>query len=151
MKRIFALLLAVAMCASMFVFASCGKKEPIGVQVGTTGQYFVDGDEDWGFDGIDGYESKGYQNGGLVVNDLKNGVVKYVIIDEQPAKQLVKSIAGVKVIDIALTEEEYAFGVDKNQPELLASINTILAGLKTEVAGTCIRTTFPFSVIIILS
>ena len=137
MKRIIALLLAVVMCASMVVLASCGKKEPIGVQVGTTGQYFVDGDEDWGFDGIKGYESKGYQNGGLAVNDLKNGVVDYVIIDEQPAKQLAKTIDGVKVINIALTEEEYAFGVDKNQPELLASINTILAGLKTEVAGAC--------------
>ena len=137
MKRIFALLLAVVMCVSMFTLASCGKKEPIGVQVGTTGQYFVDGDEDWGFDGIKGYESKGYQNGGLAVNDLKAGVVDYVIIDEQPAKQLAKSIEGIKVIDIALTEEEYAFGVDKNQPELLEKINNILLGFKTEAGGTC--------------
>ena len=130
MKRIIALLLAVVMCASIVVFASCGKKEPIGVQIGTTGQYFVDGDKDWGFDGIKGYESKGYQNGGLAVNDLKNGVVDYVIIDEQPAKQLAKSIEGVKVIDIALTVEEYAFGVDKNQPELLTKINGLIAEMK---------------------
>ena len=35
--------------------------------------------------------------------------------------------AATKVIDINLTEEEYAFGVDKAQADLLASINNILA------------------------
>lgn len=133
MKKITALILAIAMVATLaLTFASC-EKDPIniGVQSGTTGQYFVDGDADWGFDGIEGYASKGYQNGGLAVADMKNGNVKYVIIDEQPAKQLVKQISGVKVIDVPLTEEEYAFGVDKNQPELLAAINAILADMKT--------------------
>ena len=31
-----------------------------------------------------------------------------------------------KVIDIDLTSEEYAFGVDKNQPELLDQVNGLL-------------------------
>ena len=133
MKKIFALALALILaCSGIVMLASCSKTAPtIGVQTGTTGQYFVDGDADWGFDGIEGYESKGYSNGGLAVNDMKNGQVKYVIIDEQPAKQLEKKIDGVKVIDVALTEEEYAFGVDKAQPELLASVNSILAEMKT--------------------
>ena len=133
MKKIIALVLAVMMLAALtMAVASCGAKENfIGVQSGTTGQYFVDGDEDWGFEGIEGYNSKGYSNGGLAVTDMKNGNVKYVIIDEQPAKQLVKTISGIKVIDIPLTEEEYAFGVDKNQPELLAAVNEILAEMKT--------------------
>lgn len=133
MKKIISMVLAIMMLASIaLVSASCGEKVPyIGVQSGTTGQYFVDGDADWGFDGIEGYTAKPHSNGGLAVSDMKNGNVKYVIIDEQPAKQLVKSISGVKVIDVALTEEEYAFGVDKNQPELLASVNAILAQMKT--------------------
>ena len=134
MKKIVSIIMAVAMlCVGAFALASCSNKTlTIGVQTGTTGQYFVDGDADWGFDGIEGYESKGYSNGGLAVNDMKNGAVNYVIIDEQPAKQLVKKIAGVKVIDVALTEEEYAFGVDKAQPELLEKINTILADMKKD-------------------
>ncbi len=33
----------------------------------------------------------------------------------------------VKVIDIPLTEEEYAFGVDKAQPELLEQANAFIA------------------------
>ncbi len=38
----------------------------------------------------------------------------------------------VKVINIKLTEEEYAFGVDKAQPELLQKINDILAEIKAD-------------------
>ena len=133
MKKIVSLILAIAMIASLaLVITSCGeKKNYIGVQTGTTGQYFVNGDADWEFDGIKGYTAKGYDNGGLAVNDLKNGVVDYVIIDEQPAKNLVKKVSGLKLIEVALTEEEYAFGVDKAQAELLTSINTLLAEMKT--------------------
>ena len=80
--------------------ASCSSKKYIGVQSGTTGQYFVDGDEEWGFDGLEGYEAKGYNNAGLAVKDLKSGAVKYVITDAAPAKELAKAIDGVKVIDI---------------------------------------------------
>lgn len=36
----------------------------------------------------------------------------------------------VKVIDIELTEEYYAFGVDKNQPELLEQVNAFIAEIK---------------------
>ena len=110
------------MCVS---FTACGKKS-IGVQSGTTGQFFVDGDEEWGFDGIKGYKAKGYSNAGLAVADLKNGGSSYVIVDRDPALRLEKAIEGIKVIDIALTEEEYAFGVDKAQEDLLNSINDIL-------------------------
>lgn len=35
-----------------------------------------------------------------------------------------------KVIDVELTAEEYAFGVDKNQPELLDEVNAFIAEIK---------------------
>ena len=38
----------------------------------------------------------------------------------------------VKVIDIPLTEEEYAFGVDKSQPELLEEVNKFIAKIKSD-------------------
>ena len=145
MKKIISLILAIAMIATLaLTFVACNKNDEaadngssktnlkIGVQTGTTGQYFVDGDADWDFEGLDGYESKGYNNGGLAVTDMKNGNVSFVMIDEQPAKQLTKKIKGVKVIDIPLTVEEYAFGVDKAQNDLLASVNTILAEMKAD-------------------
>jgi len=37
-----------------------------------------------------------------------------------------------KVIDIQLTQEEYAFGVDKNQPELLAKVNEFISQIKSD-------------------
>lgn len=40
--------------------------------------------------------------------------------------------AAVKVIDIKLTEEEYAFGVDKDQPELLEKVNTFIAKIMSD-------------------
>lgn len=38
--------------------------------------------------------------------------------------------AGVKVIDIELSDEEYAFGVDKDQPELMKATNELIAEIK---------------------
>ena len=39
----------------------------------------------------------------------------------------------VKVIDVNLTEEKYAFGVDKKQPELLKSANDFIKEIKETV------------------
>lgn len=41
-----------------------------------------------------------------------------------------KAPVTAKVIKIELTEEQYAFGVDKNQPELLAEVNKFIAEIK---------------------
>lgn len=62
----------------------------IGVQNGTTGQFYVQGDEEWGFDGY-AVECKGYVNGSLAVNDLINGNINYVIIDSAPAACIVEA------------------------------------------------------------
>lgn len=63
----------------------------IGVQTGTTGQFYVEGDADWGFDGFD-TECVGYKSGSLAVQDMLNGNISYVIIDEAPAQFIVESI-----------------------------------------------------------
>lgn len=39
---------------------------------------------------------------------------------------------GVKVIDIELTEEQYSFGVDKDQPELLEDVNEFIKKIKAD-------------------
>lgn len=56
----------------------------IGVQSGTTGQYYLEGDEDWGFAGF-AVTCSGYNSGALAVQDMLNGNVNYVLIDEAPA------------------------------------------------------------------
>ena len=56
----------------------------VGVQNGTTGQFYCEGDADWGFDGFK-METIGYKNGSLAVQDLVNGNISYVVIDSAPA------------------------------------------------------------------
>lgn len=67
------------------------KDVKIGVQTGTTGQSYVDGDESFDFAGLDA-TSVGYQTGSLAVNAMLNGDVEYVIIDEAPAACIVKAV-----------------------------------------------------------
>lgn len=57
----------------------------IGVQQGTTGQFYVEGDPDWGFDGY-AATCVPYKSGSLAVQDMLNGNIDYVIIDEAPAE-----------------------------------------------------------------
>lgn len=64
----------------------------IGVQNGTTGQFYVEGDESWGFAGFSAAECVPYKNGSLAVQDLLNGNINYVIIDSAPAKCITDAI-----------------------------------------------------------
>ncbi len=63
----------------------------IGVQNGTTGQFYAEGDADWGFDGF-GAEVIGYKNGSLAVQDLLNHNIDFVIIDSAPAVCITEAI-----------------------------------------------------------
>ena len=70
------------------ILKDLGKDTKVGVQNGTTGQLYCKGDADWGFDGF-GFETVGYNTGALAVQNILNGNVKYVVIDEGPAKAIV--------------------------------------------------------------
>ncbi len=66
----------------------------IGFQNGTTGQFFVEGDEGWGFDGFD-VDPVGYKNGSLAIQDMLNGNVSCVIIDAAPAAFITEALNAV--------------------------------------------------------
>ncbi len=66
----------------------------IGYQNGTTGNLYVEGDEDWGFAGFK-VTGVGYGSGSLAVQDLINGNINYVIIDSDPAKFITDAINAV--------------------------------------------------------
>lgn len=68
-----------------------GSDVTVGVQNGTTGQFYCEGDEEWGFDGFQ-MKTTGYKNGSLAVQDLLNGNIDYVIIDSAPAASITKAI-----------------------------------------------------------
>lgn len=67
----------------------------IGVQTGTTGQFYCEGDEGWGFAGF-AAETVGYKNGSLAIQDLLNGNIDYVIIDAAPAACITEAINSVQ-------------------------------------------------------
>ncbi len=135
MKKIFALALVAAMLAcTMLTLASCGSQQyKVGTQSGTTGFDFMNGNPDFGYTGFSNLGVSAYDNGGLAVKDMLNGNIDFVVIDNAPAAQLVAANTGVKMIDIALTTEEYGIAVNKNDSALLASINNILATKQTEI------------------
>ena len=69
------------------VLKAMGKDIKVGVQNGTTGAKYCEGDADWGFDGY-GFTTVGYSNGALAVQDMLNGNINFVVIDEGPAKAI---------------------------------------------------------------
>ena len=70
--------------------ALTGKK--IGFQTGTTGNWYVAGDEVWGYDGFSNIEAKGYDTAVLAVNDMLNGNLYAVVVDSAPADAITKAI-----------------------------------------------------------
>lgn len=77
------------------ILAGFDSSTKIGVQNGTTGQFYVEGDPDWGFDGYTA-SAVGYRSGSLAVQDMLNGNIQYVIIDEAPAHSIVNAMNEMK-------------------------------------------------------
>lgn len=102
-----------------------GKK--IGVQQDTTGDiYASDSPENGGY-GEDAVMR--YKSGTEAVEALKLGKVDCVIIDNEPAKAYVAKNEGLKILETAFVEEEYAIAVSKDNDELLEKVNKALEEL----------------------
>lgn len=98
-----------------------GKK--IGVQEGTTGDIYVD-------ENVEGAELNRFKKAVDAAIDLANGKLDAVVLDEQPAKRIVEQNEALTILDEALTAEEYAIAVRKDNPALLEAINNCLAALE---------------------
>lgn len=109
------------------------KNQAIGVCSGYTGQFYAKGDEDWGFKAIEGADVKIYENVSTAIADIKNGTINAIIMDDSVAKEAANAnSADVKVIDVALTIEEYGIAINKDNTELVEKFNTALKELKEE-------------------
>ncbi len=94
----------------------------IGVQLGTTGDIYVEDVED--------ATIERYNKGFEAVQALLQGKVDAVVIDGEPAKVFVEQNEGIKLVDEAFTEEEYAIAIAKENEELLEQVNAAIATLK---------------------
>ena len=97
----------------------------IGTQRGTTGYIYCT--DDFGEDSVVAYD-----NGLTAVQALNNGQVDAVVIDNAPAKEFVAANTGLKILDTAYAQEDYAIGVAKGNTELLNAINGALEELQAD-------------------
>lgn len=102
----------------------------IAVQQDTTGDiYASDTVEKFGF----GEENiLRFKNGADAVQALESGKVAAVIIDDAPARNFVAASIGLRILDGAYTNEDYAICVNKENTELLEKLNKALAELKSD-------------------
>ena len=97
-----------------------GKK--IGVQTGTTGDIYADD--------VENAEVQRFNKGMEAVMALTQDKLDAVIIDREPAEVFVKENEGLKILDEAFTEEEYAIAIKKGNTELLEKMNAAIKELK---------------------
>ena len=97
-----------------------GKK--VGVQTGTTGDIYADDIKD--------ANVQRYNKGMDAVMALTQDKIDAVVIDREPATVFVKDNTGLKILDEAFTEEEYAIAVKKGNTELLEKMNGAIKELK---------------------
>ena len=97
----------------------------IGTQRGTTGYIYCS--DDFGDEHVTPYD-----DGLTAVQALVNGQVDAVVIDTAPAKEFVAANPGLKILDTAYAEEDYAIGVAKGNTAMLDAINGALEELKND-------------------
>lgn len=100
-----------------------GKK--IGVQLGTTGDFYAT--DDYGSENV-----TQYGKGADAVIALKGGDVDAVIIDNEPAKAFVAENEGLTILDTEYAVEDYAIAIAKDNAGLLSDINTALEKLTAD-------------------
>ena len=96
-----------------------GATYKVGVQLGTTGDSYST--SDFGSDRVTQYPT-----GNEAVAALLKGDVDCVIIDNEPAKAYVNANEGIKTLETAYADEDYAICVKKGNTELLEKINTAI-------------------------
>ena len=97
----------------------------IGVQLGTTGDLYVT--EKFADATIDRY-NKGID----AVQDLVNGKLDAVVIDEAPAGVFVNQAPGLVILADRLSDEVYSIALPLGQDDLCAKMNEALAALKAD-------------------
>ena len=123
-----------------------GKK--IGVQLDTTGNIYVAGEisgwdaenptaEDGQLVGT-GAECVALDDAQLAFANLKSGKIDCVVVDELPAKYLIKNSSDYEAYPLyydkdKATEEKYGIAVNKNNTQLLEAINSVLNELLSTV------------------
>lgn len=136
MKRITCIVAAVSLLAA--VMTGCSKKKQVviqsaadlagrtvGCQAGTTGELYLQEE-------AENVKIRSFKTGIDAALDLKNGGLDAVVLDEIPAKEIVKQFPQLTLVNDSFASEEYAIAVRKGEPELLNSINKTIKAMKAD-------------------
>ena len=126
MKKFIAL--ALVLCLSLTLFAACSNKESgakVVAQKGTTSLMYAQA--------LNNIKTVSYDTFALAAKDMINGNADYLFVDKTTGKALCKEIEGLKIIEIALSSENYGIGIDKAQADLKTKIDNILKEKATEI------------------
>ena len=98
-------------------------KRGIGVQHGTTGDLYV----------TEHFKNAvhRFRDGAVAVAALKSGKLDAVVIDNEPAQVYVSKNPQIRRLPGALTREEYAFAISRDNPELCELFNREINQLKS--------------------
>jgi len=97
----------------------------IGVQQGNIADFWVE-------ENVNAKEIRRYTKFGQAAEDLKNGKIDCIVMDNLPAEEMVEANPELTILDGVLFEDKYAIAVKKGNKELLEAINTVIEQLKTE-------------------
>lgn len=130
MKRF--LVLAVILAALLQISGCAGKVSAntvysendlkgrnIGVTIGSAATVYADG-----FGTLHTYESAE-----TMLNDVRNGVLDCAVMEEAPAKSLIKKVPGLKILSEPLVKADLCFAIAKENPDLLEAVNSALKDL----------------------
>lgn len=95
----------------------------VGVQQGNIADFYVEAN-------ISAKEIKRYTKFAQAAEDLKNGKIDCIVMDQYPAEELVKANPELSILDGALFQDKYAIAVKKGNKELLDQINSVIQELK---------------------
>ena len=130
-------LVALSLVAAL-AFVGCAKKNnvvinsaedlqglKIGCQAGTTGELYVQ-------ENVKDAKLKSFKTGIDAALDLKNGAIDAIVLDELPAKEIVKRNKDLTIVDAPFAVEQYAIAVKKGNKALLDSINKTIMTIKID-------------------
>jgi polar amino acid transport system substrate-binding protein len=97
----------------------------VGVQQGNIADFWVE-------ENIQAKEIRRYTKFAQAAEDLKNGKIDCIVMDQFPAEDMVATNPELTILDGVLFEDKYAIAVQKGNKELLDDINTVIEQLKKD-------------------
>lgn len=113
------------------ILKSKDKNYKIGMQNGTTGYMYIAGDSGFGYEGFTNLSAVGFTTGALAIKDLLNGKLDAVVLDSEPAKEIVEALNSSTLkafFNKFISEKGYKLTLEGLKNTIIISILGLLIG-----------------------